>query len=151
MKKFTSIKELYPTDYQNFYPKPEPAPSAGNPDAEPDTETDDSELLNPTKQIPEPSVREKPKQAAGPGATTRAQKVETFANDSLKSSIISTIKNNLINIVILLIGFFLVSNDAVLAIIDDKITKNNIAGMAIRGLGLVVFYIALKTAATILL
>lgn len=158
MKKFTTIKELYPNDHQNFYPKEVPVRE----------EREDSEDLpvrggresfeDDDLAVPEPQKRVR---FANPIAETKtfdskspvAAKKDAFANSqdtSLKGRVMSTFKNNLINIVLLLVGFLLVSNDTVLDIIDDKITKNSIAGMAIRGLGLIVFYIAAKIAAAIL-
>lgn len=154
MKKFTSIKELYPNEYQNFYPQeePEPRPPA---DQDQNDSIEDSELA-----VPEPRrVRfadpiEETRKIPGKHNNNQQQQIitrqpqkpikESFADTSLKGRVMNTVKSNLINIVILLVGFLLVSNDVVLGIIDEKITKNSIAGMAIRGLGLVIFYIAAK-------
>jgi hypothetical protein len=162
MKKFTSIKELYPNEYQKFYPQEDPEPEPPQQDRHDEDSFEDTELAVPEPRrvrFANPIAETKPsgennqlaKKCQRPGSKESFTDSRTDKDTSLKGRVMNTLKSNLINIVILLVGFLLVSNDAVLGLIDEKITKNSIAGMAIRGLGLVVFYIAAKIVTAIVL
>jgi hypothetical protein len=143
MSKFTDIKELYPNEYENFYPNQ----TVNTPleDSEPDESINDTPVgpVGPSKKVrfAEPLVQ------TPPPLPTQTP----IAPQNLKSRITSIVKANLINIVIILIGFILVSNDSVLNYIESNITQTSVAGMALRGLGLILFYISIKVVTTLFL
>ena len=149
MSKFSTIQELYPNNYQDFYPQAEIQEAQ---ESEDDFELDVPEpMMNvgPNNQVVQTQVPNKKTKKKVSWKNPISETGNTEAPKDLKGKLIHTVKSNLINIVIILIGYILVSNEAVSNIIDEKITKNSIAGMAIRGIGLVLIYIVAKILSTL--
>jgi len=127
--KFSKIKDLYPHDHEKFYAPPATTPAA-TPADDPDTELDSIEDLEMVEDVPQPEKTT---------ALTNSPRDPT-----LVEKMNDIVKKNLLNIVILLVGFFLMSHETVVSFIHTKVSDNSLTNIAIRGLGLVAIFLGVK-------
>lgn len=135
MAKFSKIEDLYPKDYKNFY--------------ESDDHTNDETHSETDIEVPEP----KPVQTHHRSKHKKVRFADQYQDTStmiepvevkpvgLKEKITNIFRENLINLVVVLVGFILMSNDYVIHWISDHVTTNPIANMSVRALGAGIIYL----------
>ena len=124
MPKFSKIEDLYPKDHTKFY------------------ENDHSETVDDHSETEVPQQ----KIVATPKPSKKVRFVEPVAIKEckpvpLKEKIMNICRENLINLVIVLVGFILMSSNNVVNWITENITANPIANMSVRALGAGIVYL----------
>lgn len=140
--KFTKIKDLYPDNYNNFYTpiaKKESTSKISTKSEQHDDLSIDLDLHDPSRESfdEDQSIKNDVKEKTN---IQESKKEQTGIVDKIQI----TIRQNLINIVVLLIGYFLVSHDTVVSFIVENVSDNNLTSIALRGLGLIVVFLGAK-------
>lgn len=161
MSRFSKIEELYPKDYMNFY-------ESEKIDHDSDHESDsDNDIASETHHEIEPEHRphhkfEQPhRQSMGKEKKKKVrfadQQMERYTEHvaaptptGLKDRVVNIVRGNLINLVIIIVGFILMSNEYTTNFISTYLTTNPIASLAVRSLGLGLMFVVMRTFMTII-
>jgi hypothetical protein len=139
MSKFSTIEELYPKDYMNFYESESESESESEPEPGPEPEP---------RQVEDKQKKKKVRFAD--------QQMERYTEPvkpmpvTLKERAFNIVRGNLINLVIIIIGFILMSNEYTTNLIATYLTTNPIASLAVRSLGLGLMFVVMRTFMTII-
>jgi hypothetical protein len=153
MSKFSKIEELYPKDYMNFYESEKIDPDS-------DSDSDIASEPQPHHKFEQPHRQSMSKEKKKK-VRFADQQMERYTEPEhvpasvptpmgLKDRVINIVRGNLINLVIIIVGFILISNEYTTNFISTNLTTNPIANLAVRSLGLGLMFVMMRTFMTII-